>query len=219
MKDIKSCRIEKAVIFPLNDPYDQSFSKPNDFVYNAYKSHKRKLIPFFRLNPKRKWKEEFEKRASQGFMGIKLHPRSQHFDIASDEAMKVYAKAEKHDLPVLIHTGHGLNEISVELEMVVKDFPRLRLILGHSAFIDMDRVIRKMSKSRYVYFETSATSVFDLYNLIDKADKTSIVYGSDVPYVSCDYSLESIIHVASILNISMRDLGNILSGNLQKWFE
>ena len=181
--------------------------------------HPKKLVPFFRLNPRIGWKEEIKRRVEEGFMGIKLHPHSQNFGIASPQAMEIYAAAEHHDLPVLVHTGYGLNEISNELGDIIKNFPKLRLILGHAAFVDMDNIIKKLSKSKYVVFETSATSVLDLYNLIDVADRNGIMFGSDMPYIDCGYSLESVVHVASTLNINMRDLGKILSWNAQKWFE
>src|SRR3989338_11313409 len=79
------------------------FSKLNDRIYEFYKKYPASIIPFFRLNPKTKWRKEYEKRVLQGFMGIKLHPRSQEFGIASNHVRKIYELAEKNRLPVLIH--------------------------------------------------------------------------------------------------------------------
>lgn len=215
IEELNAIGIRKAVVFPFNS---DSFGKPNDQIYNAHKIYSDRIIPFFRLDPKQEWKKEFEKRIEQGFMGIKLHPRAQKFGIASSEAMEIYAKAERHNLPVLVHTGYGLNEISEDLGKVISSFPKLKIILGHAAFIDMNKVIEKMSKSKYVYFEISTISVFDLYNVLDKVNKNNIVFGSDTPYVASDYSLECLIHTSSILDMKMRDLGKILSWNLMKWF-
>ncbi|MBI2971864.1 MAG: amidohydrolase family protein [Candidatus Aenigmarchaeota archaeon] len=217
LKDMDKCRVQKFVTFPLNDPRDHDFTKPNSAVYRAFKAHPTRIVPFFRLNPHGNWKREFGRRILQGFMGIKLHPISQQFGIASPEAMEIYAAAEQHSLPVLVHTGHGLNEISGDLEKLVKEHPKLKLMLGHAAFIDVNKTIEKLANSKYVLFELSAISIFDLYTLIDKVNRKSIVFGSDEPYVSCEYALESLVHVSSMLNITMRDLGDILSGNLGKW--
>src|SRR3989344_7960424 len=83
LKNMKKYNIKKSILFPLNDTRDQTFNIANDEIYAAYKKHPKKFIHFFRLNPHSKWKDEFNLRVEQGFRGIKLHPRTQNFDLDS----------------------------------------------------------------------------------------------------------------------------------------
>ena len=219
LKQMKVAHIKKAIVFPLNEPNNHDFSKPNDKVYEFYKKYPERIIPFFRLNPKSKWRKEYEAKVLQGFRGIKLHPRSQDFRIASSHAMKIYEKAEQNMLPVLIHTGFGLNAIADDIKKVVETFPKLRLILGHSAFVDMKNTIAKVGGSANILFDTSTLSIFDLLHLISTVDYTKIAFGSDVPYYDFDLALEMLVDTAIISNKSPSHIKAILGGNLLRWFK
>ncbi|MBI2657651.1 amidohydrolase family protein [Candidatus Woesearchaeota archaeon] len=219
IRQMKMSHINKAVVFPLNEPNDINFSKSNDRVHNFYKNFPKYIIPFFRLNPGKKWKKECQKRLLQGFMGIKLHPRSQDFGIASRQVMKIYEKAEKNRLPVLIHTGFGLDNIAHDIKKVVDTFPKLRLILGHSAFVDFEATIKVAGKRDNVLFDTSTLRVFSLMNLLNSLDHTKIVFGSDVPYYDFDLALEMLVDTAIICNKNPNQIRAILGGNIMKWFK
>ena len=134
---MQKSQINKAIVFPLNEPSHKNFSEPNKRVFKFYKSNPEMIVPFFRLDPRSKWKEEYNKRVLEGFRGIKLHPRSQRFEIGSENAMKIYEKAERNGMPVIIHTGFGLSNISADIKLVSESFPKLKLILGHAAFVDL----------------------------------------------------------------------------------
>ena len=219
MARMKMAHINMAIVFPQNESINNTFSKANNRVYNFYKKFPHNIIPFFRLNPKSKWKGEYTKRVTQGFMGIKLHPRSQHFGISSGYAMKVYERAEKNRLPVLIHTGFGLESVASEIKKVADTFPRLRLILGHAAFVDLENTIRRVGNKENVLFETSTLRIFDLLKLISSVDYTKIVFGSDVPYYDFDLALEMLVDTAIISNKKPNQIKAILGGNVLKWFK
>jgi len=173
------------------------------------------LIPFFRLNPHWKWEKEFSLRLEQNFKGIKLHPRAQHFDLTYSRVMKIYEKAEENSLAVLIHTGIGLGNIVEKMEKIAKTFPKLNIILGHSAFVDIEEAIKRLKKYNNVYFDTSTIKIFDLYDLLSAVPASRIVYGSDMPYLDMQYSVEAIIHTCIILNVSLKKMEMIFSKNLE----
>lgn len=216
---MRRAHINKAVVFPLNEPNDIIFSKSNDRVCHFYKRFPKYIIPFFRLNPKKKWKKEYEKRLLQGFAGVKLHPRSQDFGIASYEAMKIYDRAEKNQLPVLIHSGFGLDNVSSDIKKVAYAFPKLRLILGHSAFVDLENTVKAVGNRNNVLFDTSTLRIFTLLSLINSLDHTKIVFGSDVPYYDFDLALEMIVDTAIICNKNPNQIKAILGENILKWFK
>lgn len=216
---MKMAYVNMAIVFPQNESINNAFSKANDRVYKFYKKFPQNIIPFFRLNPKSKWKREYTKRMMQGFRGVKLHPRSQHFGISSGYAMKVYERAEKNRLPVLIHTGFGLESVANDIKKVVDTFPKLRLILGHAAFVDLENTIKKVGNKENVLFETSTLRIFDLLKLINSVDYTKVVFGSDVPYYDFDLALEMLVDTAIISNKKPNQIKAILGGNVLKWFK
>ena len=219
IEDMKASSVNRAIVFPLNESNHRNFSNPNDRVLKFYKNFPENIIPFFRINPKLKWEKEFDKRISQYFKGIKLHPKSQNFGIASYAAMDVYEKAQENKLPILIHTGFGLSDIAEDIKFVTKSFPKLKLILGHGAFVDMKNTIKKVGNNDNVFFDTSTLSIFSLLELIESLPPKKIVFGSDVPYYDFDIALQMLVDTAIICNKNPNDIRAILGGNLQKWLE
>lgn len=216
---MRLAHVNMAIVFPQNIGLNKNFSKANDRVYKFYKKYPKNIIPFFRLNPKLRWKKEYKKSVTQGFRGIKLHPRSQHFGISSSYAMKVYEKAEKSRLPVLIHAGFGLENVANDIRKVVDTYPKLKLILGHSAFVDLENTIKAIGNMDNVMFETSTLRIFDLLKLITSMDYTKIVFGSDVPYYDFDLALEMVVDTAIICNKKPNQIKAILGGNILRWFK
>lgn len=219
IKNMDLAQVNMAIVFPLNEPLVRNFSRQNDKVFDFYRKHPNRIIPFFRLNPKSKWKSEYEKRVLQGFRGIKLHPRSQDFGIASEHAMGIYERAENNRLPVIIHTGFGLDNVADDAKKVVGTFPKLRLILGHSAFVDLENTIKAVGKNENVLFETSTLRIVDLLHLLNSVDYTKIAFGSDVPYYDFDIALEMLVDTAIICNKNPNHIKAILGGNILKWFK
>ncbi|MFC1800583.1 amidohydrolase family protein [Nanoarchaeota archaeon] len=219
LKKMDESRIDTAVVFPLNNPDDNKmFTLSNNVVYKAYRKYPKRFIPFFRLNPHFKWRDEFKRCVDLGFKGVKLHPRSQRFKLTFSKVMKIYEKAEKEDLVVMLHAGFGLQEISEDLSLIAKSFPNLRLIIGHSGFVDLDNVIKKLTKYKNVLFDTSACKMFDLFDLIKQVDSSKIIFGSDIPYYDIDLALESVMDASIMLKKTPNQIRKILGGNLMRWF-
>jgi uncharacterized protein len=219
IKFMNASNVNRSIAFPLNDPRNNiDFNEANDEILLAWKVYKEKIIPFFRLNPMHSWKKEFNLRVEQGFKGIKLHPRSQNFKITQSRAMEVYAECEKNNIIIMMHTGFGLEEIADDIFTVAKKFPKLKLILGHSGFVDLDNVIKKMANRDNILFDTSTLKIFDLIDLLKKVDHKKIAFGSDIPYCEIDLALEGIVDSAIIVGKTANQIRNILGGNILRWF-
>ena len=210
--------VQKGVIFPLNDVIKQKcFEVSNDRIYKAFSEYPDRFFPFFRLDPNSPvWKEEFEKRVSQGFVGVKLHPRSQKFRIDFSEAKKIYELAEEEGLPLLMHVGFGLEDNTDKLLKIIKEHPDLKIILGHSAFVDIIHVLESVFKNKNVFFDTSVVKLYDLFFLMERMDHKRILYGSDIPYGEINFAVQSIISVAISLGLNTNEVRNILGGNLER---
>ena len=219
IKLMDTSNVNKAIAFPLNDENQSvNFNESNDAIWLAAKVYQDRIIPFFRLDPNIGWKEEFKTRVSQGFKGIKLHPRSQNFKLTSSKVMNLYEEAEKNKLAILVHTGFGLEQVADDLLEITKRFPKLKIIIGHAGFVDLDNVIKKLAKKENVLFDTSSLKIFDLFDLLKKVDYQKITFGSDIPYYDIDLALEGLIDSSITVGKTAYQIKKILGGNIQKWF-
>src|SRR3989338_7252398 len=199
LSNLKANEINRAIVFPMDDPQaGKAFTKPNDRIYNAYRNSPDILVPFFRLDPNYDWSGELDKRLSQGFRGIKLHPRSQNFGISSPQAIRLYERLEKENLMMLIHTGFGIDSVAQELHKVATAFPKLRILVGHGGFPDLDNVIKLLAPLDNVLFEISTMRIFDLIELLKNVSSKKIVFGSDLPYYDQTLSLQVLIDSANL---------------------
>jgi len=92
--------------------------------------------------------------------------------------------------------------------------PDLRLILGHSTFIDMPRAVAVLAPYPNVYFETSVVQAFDLFAVLDAIDPARVLYGSDLPYGSSAHALHELAVMANIAGVHPAHYADLFGGNL-----
>ena len=92
--------------------------------------------------------------------------------------------------------------------------PDLRLILGHSTFIDMPRAVDVLAPHPNVYFETSVVRAYDLFAVLDAIDPARVLYGSDLPYASSANALHELAVMANIANVEPSGIADLFGGNL-----
>ncbi|MQA24037.1 MAG: amidohydrolase family protein [Micromonosporaceae bacterium] len=215
LAELDRYHVHGAVIFPFDDPdQGEDFRAPNDRVFTAHEQAPDRLVPFMRLNPNGPWEGEYERSAARGCRGVKLHPRAQQFELGSRLARPLFARAAADRLPVLIHTGFGMNAITDELAGLAAEFDGLELILGHSSFIDMPDALRVLAPYSNVYFETSVVRVYDLFTLLSSVDPGRVLYGSDLPYASSYSALQVLVTIAHFAGLGHERLPDLLGGNL-----
>jgi predicted TIM-barrel fold metal-dependent hydrolase len=220
MRDrMRAAGVKKSIVFPLNDPNARDdYSGPNDVVWAAYEEHPSSFVPFFRLNPHVDYDREFARCVERGFMGLKLHPVSQEFELDDPRVVRLLGMAAEMDLPVLIHAGFAMQRIVEPLLPTVEKHPGLRLILGHSAMVEVLSATRAFEEHQNVLFETSVVQVKDLYELFSSMDPSRICYGSDVPYGDLPSTLHSALAAADAAGVPDEALTGILSENIRRWF-
>lgn len=216
---MEAAGVSKSIVFPLNDPNArEDFSGPNDVLWEAYEQYPDLFVPFFRLNPHQDYEREFERCLETGFEGLKLHPVSQKFELDEPKVVRLFEMAAEADLPVLIHAGFGMRRIVEPLLPTVEKHPELRLILGHSAMIEVLEAARTFADHPNVLFETSVVQLKDLYVLFTTLDPSRIAYGSDIPYGDLPSTLHATIAAAEAAGVENEALKGILSGNIRRWF-
>ncbi|NQU98181.1 amidohydrolase family protein [Candidatus Woesearchaeota archaeon] len=216
IREMNKMNVTRSAIFPFSNPdREDDFHKPNQRIFDACKKYPDRFIPFFRLDPKKKWKKELELRVKQGFVGIKLHPVRQKFRIDSKDSVEIFKRAKKYNLVVLIHTGLGMSELSQQIKSLLAKVPDVKIILGHSAFVDMNKVIKAVKDKPNVYFEISAIRVFDFYNLITNISSKRILFGTDYPFYNLPLTIELLIGVALTYKKNINLIKNMLGKTFQ----
>jgi predicted TIM-barrel fold metal-dependent hydrolase len=175
-------------------------------------------VPFFRLNPHLDYDREFGRCVERGFMGLKLHPVSQEFELDDPRVVRLFGMAAEIELPVLIHAGFAMQRIVEPLLPTVEAHPGLRLILGHSAMVEVLSAARAFKGHHNVLFETSVVQAKDLYELCCSIDPSRICYGSDIPYGDLPSTLHAILAAAETAGVPDSALAGILSENIRRWF-
>lgn len=211
--------VTRSIVFPLNDPNARDdFSGPNDVVWRAYEEHPEHFVPFFRLNPHRDYEREFERCVERGFAGLKLHPVSQRFELDDPRAVRLFRMAAEAGLPVLIHAGFAMERIVEPLLPTLEAHPELRLILGHSAMVEVLEAAQAFEDNPNVLFETSVVRARDLYVLFCSLDPERVCYGSDIPYGDLPSTLHATLAAAEAAGVPEKRIPGVLSGNIRRWF-
>jgi uncharacterized protein len=211
--------VTRSIVFPLNDPNARDdYSGPNDVVWKAHEDYPGFFVPFFRLNPHRDYEKEFERCVQRAFMGLKLHPVSQHFELDDEPVVRLLGLAAEADLPVLIHTGFAMQRVAKPLLPTLEDYPQLRVILGHSSMVEVLEAARAFEGNPNVLFETSVVSAKDLYVLFGSVDAGRVCYGSDIPYGDIPSTLHATIAAAEAAGVPEDRFSEVVSGNVRRWF-
>lgn len=129
-----------------------------------------------------------------GLHGFKLAPTYQDFHPWCQEAQDVYEVAETYDVPIMYHQGAAFAAESLLdaarpalLDKVLRDHPRLKLIVAHLGQPWCEEVIQLMRKHPNVWTDASAryTRPWQMFTALTIAEEyrvhDRILFGSDFP--------------------------------------
>jgi predicted TIM-barrel fold metal-dependent hydrolase len=175
--------VRRALVFPLHEQdRHPGYRAPNDRVLRCAAESDGRLVPLARLDLAESPIEEARRCLELGARGIKLHPRAQAFTVDDDRLEPVFALAEEHRLPVLIHAGRGMPPIGEHLAQVAARHPGAILILAHAAIVDQERICTLVGGRPNVFFDTSTWGVVDIINLLSRVAPEQVLFATDVPY-------------------------------------
>jgi uncharacterized protein len=125
-----------------------------------------------------------EDKCPSGYVGIKLHPYADNYDLTIPLLNSVIEAAERWQVPVAIHTGNrGCSPKSIE-----RCFPKsfsCPLLLFHSRpFQESVAVARQLPS---VYLELSFSSPKNLCQAFEEIGPERIIFGSDYPTAAIYY--------------------------------
>jgi len=179
-----------------------------------------RFYKFFWFNPKMEAEEEekdykiLEEHFKEGFCGVKIHSGFHSIKIPKD-IIKLISFMQDYDKDLIFYI-HSLPKTSFFGGVSTRDIanlaaknPNLRIIVGHAAntmsyAVDVGMTLRGYEN---VYFETSCSVSFGIYNLIKTIGHEKILFGSDSPTASTlPIEIEKILSLPRISHDKKQDI-------------
>lgn len=134
---------------------------------------------------------------SLGLKGVKMHHDFQKVAVDSPECFRIFGICEKHNLPVMLHTGDSRYDFSnpERVERVLQSFPGLTVIGAHfGGWSCWQKAAETLS--RYENFYVDCSSSFDWLTaeqatcLVEAYTADRVVFGTDFPMWSHKKEIE-----------------------------
>lgn len=166
-------------------------------VINIAEKAPERFYKFFWFNPKIKTEEEehdykiLEDHLKKDFCGVKIHSGMHLIKVPRDLFKLVSFMQEYNELlPLYIHSIPKVSFFSgiasKDFAKLAKTFPKLRIIVGHAASTMEYALELGLTLQNYknVFFETSSSIPYGIYNLVRTIGQKRVIFGSDAPITS-----------------------------------
>jgi uncharacterized protein len=136
---------------------------------------------------------------SDGFSGVKVHPRMHRCAVTDPRLVPVWEAAEAFNAPVLCHTGQGqaFSEPDQFAEIAPR-YPKARFIMAHTGetLAGMEQCVRLLNRFDNMYVDVSGWLFMKrgmLEYLVRRVPRTHILYGSDYSWIDVRYALATVL--------------------------
>jgi len=206
----------RALIFPMQEP--GGYPPANDAALAACEASGGRLLALGRVDPNTgdAAVAEAERCFAAGAVGIKLHPRSDSFDLPHPIVERVVALAHEHRAPVLFHAGRGFPGLGEEVAHLAARYPGVRMILAHAGISDLGHLAGVVAEAPNIFFDTSWWQVSDMLLLFTSVPPGRILYASDMPYGCARYSAVRDLRCAAQVGLGPDALRSIFSEQLER---
>ena len=198
----------------------------------------KELIPFIGIQPllgALGLAEEVTVRSREGAKGVKIHPGIFEFFPNDKQLWPFYEKCQELGMPIITDTGpfryipEGGGEYGqpIHFAEVLRDFPRLILILAHLGSAFWDERVELANQFPNVYFDTAqgfstpmsiathgyrGLSELDAGRIIHKIGAERVMFGSDAPNHDPITQVEEILG----LDLTEEEKQMVLAGNAKR---
>ncbi len=205
-----------------------SYQEVGDLILSS-----KRLKAFVNIDPFLDSKYQSLEDASKnyGFIGLKLHPRLQKFDLLDERVIELCKFAGTLNLPVLLDAFPDGNAIMDGFK--VDNFAKLALACNDTRFIwahfgghkvldfmmvakRLPNVFLDLSYSWLYYLGSSVTQ--DLAYALKSMKFEKVFYGSDYPDRNIETSLKMSLEVFDTLQIDSTQIEKVMFSNAKKFF-
>lgn len=205
INEMNAMRVERAVILPIK--LGLPFGDDQTELWRAgigQAAEQERLLAGFSVDPMAdNCIEQMRAHAKSGLKLMKLHPVVQKFYPDSPELMKVYEEAQALGVSIFFHGGRaGIEAESSHryamprhYEKALRDFPKVKFILGHGGARDVDAMLELKLKYRNAWLGTHGQGLAKLDKIIDSTKGKQILFGSDWPFYHIGSGLAKVLIV------------------------
>ena len=194
----------------------------HDRIAKLSEEYPGKIFGLASLNPymdDEEYKAELERLVKDhGFVGVKIHTAGHAVNPSGEAARKVFETAKRLNIPVMVHTGQGVQFCLPSLLMgPAQEYPDLPIILAHSAygFTITAEVFPVTNICKNLYLETSWSSILEKSMFLQQIGPDRILYGSDFIHLNAAVELFQF----KSLGLSDEDLEKCLFHNANRIFK
>ena len=179
----------------------------DQYVADQVAAHPDKLIGFLSVDPtQNNWEKEMHAgHQDLGLKGIKLLSMYAGFYPNDPSLDPLWKYAQKHRLPVLLHTGTTfISQAPIDctlprhLDPVAIRYPEVRIVMAHLAHPYEGECVAVIRKHPNVYADVSALHYrpYQLYNSLMLVQEYGVwdklLFGTDYPFTTVDASVDGL---------------------------
>jgi uncharacterized protein len=205
---------QRALVFPFQEP--EGYPPANDRVMADAAASGGRLLALARLDPNADPLPEARRCLEAGARGFKLHPRGDRFQMSHPKVDEIFALADEHQVPVMIHAGRGIPSLGRDTVTLARRYPGARPILAHAAISELGWIWRDARELPNLFIDTAWWSQPDLLALFAMVPPGRILYASDSPYGSGIGSGTMMLRAALAVGVEPDALGMVAGGQVAR---
>jgi predicted TIM-barrel fold metal-dependent hydrolase len=203
----------QALVFTTMEP--EGYPAANDRVIAEAAASEGRLHALARLDPHDSPLAEAERCLDAGAVGLKLHPRAEHFALHDKGIEDIVRVAGERRLPIVIHAGRGIPALGRDTVELATRHPDARLILAHAGISDLAWIWREAEHLPNLFFDTAWWLVADLLALFAHVPPGHILYASDMPYGHPVFNGLAVLRCGMAVGLAPETLAQIAGGHLK----
>ena len=184
LKIMDSVGIDHAVLFS-NAGMGSDHVLGNKLVKDYVAPYPDRMVPFVFINPR--YPEEAISEVEYycgklGWKGVKIHPDGNNYPADGPNYKPVWQYISDHNLPVFSHTWDVPTCNCAVFDRVATEFPKAKIMLGHSVSEDYRGAIALVKKHPNLYLELTAAAPFNglIEWFVREAGADRVIYGTDL---------------------------------------
>lgn len=157
--------------------------------------------------------ELFRRFAHPGFVGIKLHPGLHGVNVANDSYRPAMEYADKHSLPVLIHTWSHADV--ADLSKLAAEYRSANFIIAHMGGAPdvLEHAIDTLIAHDNVFGDTALSYAphRSVEHIVRRAGAGKLLFGTDMPFYDPVFTLARVLSA----DIHESEIEKIVGGNFK----
>lgn len=161
------------------------------------------------------------------FVGIKIHPEFNSFEVDLPNAEAYLELCEKYDIPAVYHSGEeDSNSDPKKIYEVTKRHPNVKIVLYHTGFLGPHDSAISIVKTAIetgdadLYIETAQMDPEAVMKAVKELGADRVLFGTDATYYGKEHyeQYEELVNMLKS-RLDDQDFGKIVRGNAKKLFK